>query len=1008
MCRDYFLEGLFKKHLFPEIKQSVDSSSSDILMPNLHPIVRSEMLLIISTLSKDIDHYQRILELNNELLPPAETFQSWSWGIASPPPEGFHWEPCYAFDRSKSIRSHTGYPGLRNLSNTCYMNSLLTQLFMNPDFRELILRSRVADAEGAQKLLSQTQILFGYMQETLLKAVDTQAIAESIITYDNSAIDVQIQMDVDEFYNLLFDRWENQILDEADKKAFRGFFGGQIVQRIESKQCEHTSERMEPFSAIQCDIHGKSTLMESLNAYVSDDLMVGDNKYSCTSCGTYVNAVKRASFKEIPNNLIFHLKRFDYDVNSGQRNKINTRFEFPQELDMSPYHVDNVQKSGIETSPDVFQLVGVLVHSGSAETGHYYSYVREKRSDGSRTNSWVEFNDVDVSPFDPVNIDEQCFGGWTESTLYAASYLRSWNAYLLFYERIKPFEETQVAQSSLPVRCSLPQQLHQQINRFNEIYLQQYCLFDPAQGLFVKTMLDQLRVLNDGRCSEDHVIEQDAISLALQYVERVLSRTKDCPNIDKMLTALTRNIATCPQCCQIALTWLASHETALRNLILRCPLGKVRRDFALLVTIAIRYLRQQDPLMYGYVEADDFDPDPTYSPMLFTEGVLPDILDRLKDLWGGLHLYNRAWDDYFGLLADIADIGKPEVHLMLSKSFLQRCLEILVAESTYARTLRANDLFYQHYNRLLEKGRKYSLVKLVELTANLLCQTNLLEPPFEGRVDERPYDEGLLCLSRMEEELLYLGSRFPARPKDTCVFLDKILNSGFNPLATKRILKTVLLSEPTARLQNAIRNTIQNGISVDPAIHAAPYLRAALVFCECTLSASAAETLIKYIGMEVDSIGKSGGIEHLEFFIHARRLQNPHITRPGKFFHRLVRRTVPLWAPMLLSYPEDSVRLGTIDLLRVLLFSFDQSIEDDEEQEDELTRTGRALCVACARKGENQVQKQEPLEIPKAWDQLIEVTRECIRTFYHDESDDQDQIQQIEGMRTSEQLFEYC
>ena len=155
------------------------------------------------------------------------------------------------------------------------MNSLLTQLFMNTKFRDFILCVNIADSAVSQRLLYETQILFSFMQESTLKSIDTQNITDSIVTYDNTGIDITHQVDVDEFFNLLFDRWESQILNEDDKKKFRSFFGGQIVQQIKSKECSHISERLESFSAIQCDISGKTTLAESLNAYVQGEAMEG-------------------------------------------------------------------------------------------------------------------------------------------------------------------------------------------------------------------------------------------------------------------------------------------------------------------------------------------------------------------------------------------------------------------------------------------------------------------------------------------------------------------------------------------------------------------------------------------------------------------------------------------------------------------------------------------------------------------------------------------------------------
>jgi ubiquitin carboxyl-terminal hydrolase 34 len=149
---------------------------------------------------------------------------------------------------------------------------------MNIDFRGFMLNANVADV-GSQKLLCETKTLFTYMQDSFEKAVEPRSIAEAIRTYDNEIIDVNIQMDVDEFYNLLFDRWEGQMLSPEAKKTFRSFYGGQLVQQVKSKECDHISEREEPFSAIQCDIKGKSDLEASLKAYVEGENMEGGMRY---------------------------------------------------------------------------------------------------------------------------------------------------------------------------------------------------------------------------------------------------------------------------------------------------------------------------------------------------------------------------------------------------------------------------------------------------------------------------------------------------------------------------------------------------------------------------------------------------------------------------------------------------------------------------------------------------------------------------------------------------------
>jgi len=60
-----------------------------------------------------------------------------------------------------------------------------------------------------------------------------------------------------------------------------------------------------------------------------------------------------------------------------------------------------------------YQLVGIVVHSGTADSGHYYSYIKEQEAfklDGE-SDKWYEFNDIWVRDFDPAEIPTECFGG---------------------------------------------------------------------------------------------------------------------------------------------------------------------------------------------------------------------------------------------------------------------------------------------------------------------------------------------------------------------------------------------------------------------------------------------------------------------------------------------------------------------------------------------------------------------------------------------------------------------
>ena len=100
-----------------------------------------------------------------------------------------------------------------------------------------------------------------------------------------------------------------------------------------------------------------------------------------------------------------------------------------------------------------YELRGVLVHRGVADSGHYYSFIREREGGreggegggGGEREGWFEFNDEMVRPFDVNNIAHECFGGEETTSQYNENiqeYVQkrssiTRNAYMLIYERKK-------------------------------------------------------------------------------------------------------------------------------------------------------------------------------------------------------------------------------------------------------------------------------------------------------------------------------------------------------------------------------------------------------------------------------------------------------------------------------------------------------------------------------------------------------------------------------------------
>lgn len=699
--------------------------------------------------------------------------------------------------------------------------------------------------------------------------------------------------------------------------------------------------------------------------------------------------------KDVPDNLIFHLKRFDYDLCTSTRSKINDLFEFPEEIDMAPYNVEYLKDPDQPIAADSFTLVGVLVHSGNAESGHYYSYVRERPAQSGEAGAWVEFNDADVTRFDPSNIPDQCFGGLSDPMPYSTMrFHKTWNAYMLFYQRTSSMkverEHHLPITLGIPVKEAMPMELGNRIAVENELYIRRYCFFDPEHAKFIKSLLEQHQILGKGLCSDDHGLEKEIIWLALEHSEQIFSRTKDCQTFHAVLDMVVKIANVCSECCKLSLDWVSHHDLALRNLLLRSPDEEIRRKFGKMIAGALKYLRDHDHQLYG-VDVHTFEQgssqlrDPSRN-----SGALQAILMRLRDLLPAMHLHSRAWDDYYGLLHDIAQFGRLECAILHGNRFLAHCLEILIVDFNQGSIKRLIKEFPHHaaYVRVLEKGRKFSYYNLLNLLAALFnaadLRSGVLVEPYEGQF----HTSNKYYLTGQEDSIIRFGADAP-RVK-SLVFLDKAIGLDCNPLACQTMVRALTGSDVGLGLSGVIQQTILAGISIDPASGARPYLQAAIAFCESCRSMTLARSLVISIAAEAETIASSGGEDHLEFFGKARRIQNEHFSRKDpNYFHNLVLKLVPRWAPALLIYPDYTIRNETIELLHTLVFSFDVRSMDDEQQADEIEDIGRQLCKACLKRiNECVILPNKQIEARQA-EEVIKVVNHCVGTYYTEEEEDE-------------------
>ncbi|CRL25236.1 Peptidase C19, ubiquitin carboxyl-terminal hydrolase 2 [Penicillium camemberti] len=970
-------EDIFNQYLFPDFSpDTVEHAVPQV--PVMHSYTRSSLYNVVNLLCKQSDEtYCQVLELLNTNVPRDSPYLE------------------YGYNRSLMLRSPEGYAGLKNFSNTCYLNSLVTQLFMNIEFRDFILNLPIAD-QMSQKLLYETQRLFTWMQETWSKSIEPADFVKSILTYDNEEIDVTVQMDVDEFYNLLFDRWEAQVLDPEKKKKFRSFYGGQLVQQIKSMECDHISERLEPFSAIQCEIKGKATLEDSLRAYVAGEVMQGDNKYSCTSCGRHVDAVKRACLKDVPDNLIFHLKRFDFDMVHMLRSKINDEFQFPHHIDMTPYTVEHLSDPEQTIAPDIFELVGVLVHTGTAESGHYYSYTLERPSSGGEAN-WVEFNDSDVSKFDPSTIASQCFGGPSDTMQFmnGAPKIKPWNAYMLFYQRVSTIEKSKEifkpTKPDIPIHLPVSISTQNYIAMDNEMLIRIYCLLDPQYAYFVGRLLQRWPEMGAENVNKIRA-ESLAINVGMDTIEQLVTRTKYSQGHQEVYGELVDMINKSPNAAQSVLEWVINRPTSMYNLMMKPQSADLRNKGLLLINYSLKHLHLMST-------SQDLNEDERISWRDRFDEAIQQIVPMMAGLWTEVQSAFRVWDDYFGFLLKLCTYGPEIIHVLLENGHFAACLEILWIDEDDSKKLRIR---YPNYVRLLSKGRRFNHLILLSLCLVFFKHVDLsLRPtPIGG---QRRFLNGKFSASVREMELIR-----PTEPDGSLSILLKLLKHETlaRNQTTRAIIGVLLDGEPDAGLLTPIQTTLENGVRLEPAVQCTPFLEAATTFCQRCPDKGIVLGMIDFIAKGIDSIDNSGGQEHMDFFMCLCRSTNERLNMDFADFTEPVLDHIPVWAPTLLIDKDESVRRNMQNILEGMVFN-DNTVEgntEDTEQNGErqttITRERRhnicrRLPNACLERLKSAFLADRISHIDaRLLENITPVINYCLATFYDDSETDQQEVQQ--------------
>ena len=319
------------------------------------------------------------------------------------------------------------------------------------------------DEATSRHLLEEVQRTFIHLEEgSKGRCFDPRALVEAC-TCLKLEFDVWQQNDASEFATKFLDRLEIALKRWAPDR-FRYLdhtFGIKQTKQKICKECNLKTNREEKLLNIDCQIRGKADIHEALESMTEVELMEGSNKVSCDNCKKKTDTILRTAISALPNVLILSLKRFDLDFTTFETVKINSRCAFGETLNMKKYTLQGIEESESKEStgegdaspmdtdnPDSdeefeYRLVGVLVHAGVAQGGHYYSFIKD-RNQRSEAN-WYRFDDEDVTPFDPASIEAECFGGkirketkWPNGQAHVHEQDQFANALMLFYEKVHP------------------------------------------------------------------------------------------------------------------------------------------------------------------------------------------------------------------------------------------------------------------------------------------------------------------------------------------------------------------------------------------------------------------------------------------------------------------------------------------------------------------------------------------------------------------------------------------